>query len=117
MSLIEFSLIPPSDLDVDYWMIPEVSSSIFDLLDIFDPFDLSRIGNRIEWIVQPDWVKQLLSQQLNSPTEKTRTRKYRIAVDIRGINKQSVHINVSDDKKKLIVSAKEGDNYQHISRL
>lgn len=108
MSIIDYTLYPRSDLDVDFWMLPDVGRSMLDFFDVFDPLDLRRVENRLDWLVRPDWLSSALtSGSKNVPFE--RPRKFRIAVDIRGINKQSVKTHVSEDNTKLIVTAKEGE--------
>lgn len=107
MTLIEYTFFPTTDFDVDLWMMPEVSSPFLDFLDIFDPLDLSRMANRLDWLTRPEWMKNVRGDE-EQQQQRERTRKYRIAVDIRGINKQSVKTHVTEDNKKLIVTAKEG---------
>lgn len=107
MSIIEYTIFPKTDFDIDLSSIPEVDYSLLDLFDIFDPLDFSRIANQLDWIERPSWLSEL--EPRIGQVERPKTRKYRIAVDIRGLNKQSVKTTFSDDKKKLIVTAKEGE--------
>lgn len=106
MSIIEYTIYPKTDFDIDLSSIPEVDYSLLDLFDIFDPLDFSRIANQLDWIERPSWLSEL--EPRIGQAERPKTRKYRIAVDIRGLNKQSVKTTFSDDKKKLTVTAKEG---------
>lgn len=103
MSVIEYTLFPKTDYEVDFWMMPDLNSSIHDFLDIFDPVDLSRVASRLDWLNRPECLRGGLQQQQYQQAAK----KFRIAVDIRGINKNSVKTNVTDDNK-LIITAKEG---------
>lgn len=106
---IDYTFFPRADFEMDFWNLsPEIT---FDLFDIYDPQDLRLAGDRLEWIEKPaflsleDRVKDVV------PTE-TRSKKYRIAVDCRGINSKSIKCMVTEDKKKLIVSAREGKKEQ-----
>jgi HSP20 family molecular chaperone IbpA len=75
-------------------------------LDIFDPFDeLDRtLGRNLMWLDVPD----VLRASIMPPQQPRVPRKYRIQVHCEGFSPQSVKTELSDDKKQLIVHAKEG---------
>ncbi|CAF0781980.1 unnamed protein product [Brachionus calyciflorus] len=85
-------------------------------LDVFDPFDeLDRMmGRNLEWVNMPDILSEMKQLRPRVP------KKWRVQLDVRGFKPKSIKCNVSDDHKKLIVSAHEGDetkkgteNYTH----
>jgi HSP20 family molecular chaperone IbpA len=108
MSLITHSFFPRSAFNMDYWLRPESVWGGTSTLDVFDPFDdLDRaLGRNLMWLDVPDILKSVTPFQPRVP------KKYRIQVDCRGFNPNSIQTQVSDDKKRLIVNAKEGQSAQ-----
>jgi HSP20 family molecular chaperone IbpA len=103
MSLIRHHFFPRSSLfDSDMWLRNPATS-----LDLFDPFDdLDRmIARNFQWLNFPNFLSTtLLPRQPRVPN------KYRISVDCTGYSPKSIKIDASDDKKKLIVRGREGDD-------
>ncbi|RNA08004.1 alpha-crystallin A chain-like [Brachionus plicatilis] len=105
MSLIPH-VFPRSMFDMDLWSRPHSLGFGPSTLDLFDPFDeLDHIMSRnLRWLNRPDFFNDFL------PSEPKVPQKYRIKVDCRGYSADSLKVKVSDDKQKLIVSGKEGEN-------
>lgn len=103
MSLIPTTFFPRSMFDMDYWMPPSMAVGP-STLDIFDPFDeLDRVMSRnLQWLNQP---MGMLGEQMRPRVP----HKWRVQVDCKGFNPRSIKCNISDDHKKLIVTAHEGD--------
>jgi HSP20 family molecular chaperone IbpA len=103
MSLIEHTFFPRSAFDMD-WMRPEPLLGL-GTLDIFDPFDeLDRsLGRNIMWLDVPEALRAAVT----TPQPRV-PRKYRIQVRCEGFSPSSIKTKLSEDKKQLVVHAKEG---------
>lgn len=109
-SIIKHRFFPRSTFDYDIWNRPLAVASVLSgpsTLDLFDPFDAldHALCRNLLWIDQPDFLRQLIA-----PAVPRVPHKYRIAVDCSGYNPKSIKTELSEDKSKLVVSAKEGDN-------
>ena len=135
MSLISHSFFPRSAFDMDSWLRPSSllpsplspvspASLLFlasqpplplvaqppllpglTTLDIFDPFDeLDRVmGRNLMWLDLPEAFKAIgMNPQPSVPA------KYRIQVHCAGFSPSSIKTQLSEDKRQLVVSAKEG---------
>lgn len=116
MSLIRHSFFPRSAFDMDYWLRPSALDIDIPIstLDMFDPFDeLDRVmGRNLMWLDVPDILKNV------TPIVPRVPKKFRITVNCKGFNPNSIKTEVSDDKKTLVVvghqgsaAAKEGEDY------
>lgn len=111
MSIIKHRYFPRSTFDYDIWHRPLATvASVLrptSTLDLFDPFDAldHALCRNLLWIDQPDFLQQLVA-----PAVPRVPHKYRIAVDCSGYNPKSIKTELSADKSKLVVSAKEGDS-------
>lgn len=105
MALIQHRLFPRSALDYDIWHRPLLSLGP-STLDLFDPFDAldNTLCRNLLWIDQPDFIRELIE-----PFAPKVPQKYRITVDCHGYNPNSIKTELSADKGKLVVSAKEGE--------
>lgn len=108
MSIIKHRFFPRSTFDYDIWQRPlsvglGLGPSTLDLFDPFDALDNSLVRNLL-WIEQPSYLRQMLE-----PVVPKVPHKYRITVDCRGYNPTSIKTELSADKSKLVVSAKEGE--------
>jgi HSP20 family molecular chaperone IbpA len=90
--------------DMDLWMKPLATMGP-STLDVFDPFDeLDRIMSRnLQWINMPESMKELKSLIPRVP------KKWRVQLDVKGFKPKSIKCNLSEDNKKLIITAHEGD--------
>lgn len=108
MSIIQHRFFPRSTFDYDIWNRPLTVASVLgpSTLDLFDPFDAldHSLCRNLLWIDQPEFLRKLLA-----PSSPRVPHKYRIAVDCAGFNPKSIKTELSDDKSKLVVSAKEGE--------
>lgn len=109
MSIIKHRFFPRSTFDYDIWHRPLAVASVLgspSTLDLFDPFDAldHALCRNLLWIDQPDFLRQLVA-----PVVPRVPHKYRIAVDCAGYNPKSIKTELSADKTKLVVSAKEGE--------
>lgn len=104
MSLIQHMFLPRSMFDMDLWTRPRHLGIGPSTLDLFDPFDeLDRtIARNFRWLNKPDFINFSVAPKV--------PQKYRIRVDCRGYSADSLKIDVSDDKQKVIVSGREGQN-------
>jgi len=104
MSLIPTSFLPRSMFDMDYWMKPTMDIGP-STLDVFDPFDeLDRMmGRNLQWVNMPEMMKEIKEMVPRVP------KKWRVQLDVRGFKPKSIKCNISDDHKKLIITAHEGD--------
>lgn len=98
MSLIPHTFLPRSMFDMDMWRQPQFG--LPSTLDIFDPFDnLDRsLARNFQWLNNPfaNTLQSVIVPQ-----------KYRIIVDCEGFGANSIKIDLSDDKRKLVVSGTE----------
>jgi HSP20 family molecular chaperone IbpA len=116
MSLISHTFFPRSAFDMDFWLRPEnLLSAIIPpgltTLDIFDPFDeLDRVMSRnLMWLEVPDVLKASI---IMPPQQPSVPSKYRIQVQCAGFSPSSIKTQLSEDKRQLVVSAKEGGESQ-----
>jgi HSP20 family molecular chaperone IbpA len=104
MALIPHTFLPRSMLDMESWLKPHGHHAHApNTLDIFDPFDEidRQIGKNMMWLSKPD--------EFFAPVKRTHVpKKYRIKLDCRGYNPQSIKTEIKDGK--LTVFAREGDN-------
>jgi HSP20 family molecular chaperone IbpA len=107
MSLIQHQFFPRSMFDMDFWGRPDSLGIGPSTLDLFDPFDQldHQLSRNLLWIDRPDFMTQLIT-----PILPRVPHKYRITVDCTGYNPKLIKTNFSDDKTKLIVSAKDGES-------
>lgn len=109
MSIIQHRFFPRSTFDYDIWHRPLTTiASVLgpSTLDLFDPFDAldHALCRNLLWIDQPDFLRQLVA-----PSVPRVPHKYRITVDCHDYNPKSIKTELSEDKTKLVVSAREGD--------
>lgn len=106
MSLIPHSFFPRSMFDMDVWHRPRIHD--ISTLDLFDPFDEldHTVSRNLSWIDRPHFVTSSLTQAQPQPRVADR---YRITIDCSGYNPKSIATKVSEDKSKLIVTAKDGE--------
>lgn len=109
MSIIPHTFLPRSMFDMDSWFRPVNQTFPFNTpttstLDIFDPFDdLDRMmGRNLMWLNKPDFIDFAPVKQTKVP------KKWRIKLDCRGYNPQSVKTDIKDNK--LVVYGCEGDS-------
>ncbi|CAF0703130.1 unnamed protein product [Brachionus calyciflorus] len=100
------SLIPNpfqrSAFDIDLWS--SLDSLDLDFFDPFDELDRRMMARNFRWLNDPFNLRD------HFPLSRPRVpEKYRIRVDCKGFSSDSVKISFSDDKKKIIVYAKEGE--------
>lgn len=107
MSLIPHGFFPRSTFDYDIWHRPlnvgHVGPTTLDLFDPFDALDHNMCRNLL-WIDRPGFLEDIVG-----PAEPRVPYKYRITVDCHGYKPNSIKTEITPDKSKLVVSAKEGD--------
>lgn len=106
MSLIKHNFFPRSMLDYDIWHRPLDVNLGPSTLDLFDPFDAldHTLCRNLHWLDRPDFLEDIVG-----PVTPKVPHKYRIKVDCHGFNPNSIKTEITSDKSKLIVSAKEGE--------
>jgi HSP20 family molecular chaperone IbpA len=105
MSLIPHSFFPRSMFDMDFWHRPESLGLGPSTLDLFDPFDEldHTIGRNLSWIDRPDYLSSFIPHEPRVP------HRYRIVVDCAGYNPSSIKTKLSDDKRTVTVTGREGE--------
>lgn len=101
-------LLSRSLFETDPWLQPEnlgMGLSSISPLDVFDPFDeLDRLMSKnLNWLNVPQFMQTM------APVEPLFPRKFRVSADISGFTPNSIKTEISDDKKRLIISGKEGE--------
>lgn len=106
MSLIPHGFFPRSKFDYDIWHRPLSVGLSPSTLDLFDPFDAldHNLCRNLLWIDRPDFLHDVIG-----PMVPRVPHKYRITVDCHGYNPKSINTEITADKSKLIVSAKENE--------
>ena len=105
MSLIPHRF-PRSMFAMDFWSRPDRIGFGPSTLDLFDPFDEldHMMARNFMWLKKPDFTTDLI------PTRPSVQEKYRITVDCHGYSADSLKVSLTDDKQKVVVIGREGNN-------